>query len=67
MLLVRSFHWLLILAIVYWGMIVLEIIMNLARPLKSNWQLGPRRPGLHLIRLGMIALPIVKALVVRPH
>jgi hypothetical protein len=91
MLLVRSLPWLLILAIFYWGLILLEIMMNLARPLNSSWQPGPRRLGLGLaspahmwrrfrgqcrhapgaimwsIRLALIALPIMKAVVARPH
>jgi hypothetical protein len=91
MLLVRSLSWLFILAIVFWGLILLEIMMNLARPLNSSWQPGPRRRGLGLappahmwrrfkgqcrrtrgalmwaIRLALIALPIVRAVVARPH
>lgn len=91
MLLTRSASWFLIVTVAYYGLILPEILMNLARPLNSYWQPGPRRPGLQfappahmwrrlkgqcrhargarmwLIRLGLIALPIVKLLVVRPQ
>lgn len=91
MLLTRSASWFLIVAVAYYGLILLEVVMNLARPLNSNWRPGPSRPSLQfappahmwrrfkgqcrhapgarmwLIRLGMIALPIVKLLVVRPQ
>lgn len=86
MLLTRAASWFLIVTVVYYGLILLEVVMNLARPLNSNWRLGLRfaprahmgrrlkgqcrhAPGarMWLIRLGMIALPIVKLLVVRPR
>ena len=91
MLLTRSASWFLIVTVAYYGLILLEVVMNLARPLNSNWRPGPSRPGLQfappphmwrrfkgqcrhalgarmwLIRLGMIALPIVKLVVVRPQ
>ena len=91
MLLTRSASWFLIVTVVYYGLILLEVVMNLARPLDSNRQPGPRRPGLQfappahmwrrfkgqcrnapgaimwLSRLGILALPIVKLLVVRPQ
>jgi hypothetical protein len=90
-LLTRSASWFLILTAAYYGLIFLEIVMNLARPLNSNWRPGPFRPGVQfappahmwrrlkgqcrhapgrrmwLIRLGMIALPLVKVLIVRPQ
>jgi hypothetical protein len=45
-LLVHSIFWFLIVTVVYYGLILAEIIMNLARPLNSNWRPGPPRPGL---------------------
>jgi hypothetical protein len=91
LLLTRSASWFLIVTVAYYGLILLEVVMNLARPLNSIWRPGPSRPGLQfappahmwrrfkgqcryaagatmwLIRLGMIALPVVKLLVVRPQ
>jgi hypothetical protein len=88
-LLTRSASWFLILTAAYYGLIVLEVVMNLARPLNSNWRPGPLRPSVQfappahmwrrlrgqcrhapgrrmwLIRLAMVALPLVKVLIVR--
>jgi hypothetical protein len=89
-LLTRSASWFLILTAAYYGLIFLEFVMNLVRPLNSSWQPDPRRPGLQfatpahtlrrfkgqcrhpwgrrmwLIRLGMIAVPLLKMLMPRP-
>ena len=41
----RSASWFLIVTAAYYGLIFLEVVMNLARPLNSNWKPGPFRPG----------------------
>ena len=46
MLLTRSASWFLIVTMAYYGLILLEVVMNLARPLNSNWRPGQSRPGL---------------------
>jgi hypothetical protein len=83
MLLVRSLHWFLVVAVVYYGMILIELIMNVVRP-PRNSGLTPRRRGLdlppaaymwrrfnhecrQLPMLALIILPIVRAMVAMPH
>jgi hypothetical protein len=41
----RSAGWFLIVTLAYYSLILLEILMNLARPPNGNWQPGPRRPN----------------------
>lgn len=47
MLLIRSAHWFVAVVVVYYGMILLEIMMNVARP-PRNSGLQPSRRGLNL-------------------
>jgi hypothetical protein len=83
LLLVRSLYWFLVVAVAYYGMILIEIMMNVVRP-PRNSGLTLRRRGLalppaaymwrrfdhqcrQLPMLALIILPIVRAMVAMPR